>query len=64
MMDELVTRRPTMLTAELTLDLADTARQRGCREAAESLYNAVLSRFAGDLFDGIRQRAAVGLSRL
>lgn len=47
-----------------TLDVADAARNRGCRAKAEKLYAQVVAVYTGSSYTGLRERAELGIRQL
>ena len=46
------------------LDVADGARDRGCKKEARSLYDSVISIYTGTAYSSLRQRAQIGIDDL
>lgn len=46
------------------LEVADAARQQGCKSAARHLYDAVIAIYVGEGYAALRQRAQIGIDDL
>jgi hypothetical protein len=46
------------------LDIADSARKRGCVDQARDAYDDVIRTYVGQAYAGLRQRAEIGLRRI
>ena len=52
------------LSGSAILDIADSARAKGCNQIARDLYDYVLATYEGPEYAYLRQRAEVGLGRV
>jgi hypothetical protein len=46
------------------LQVADAARDHGCKDVARSLYDAVIATYTGSAYTALRQRAQIGIEDL
>jgi hypothetical protein len=46
------------------LEVADAARDHGCKDAARRLYDAVIGTYTGSAYAALRQRAQIGIDDL
>jgi hypothetical protein len=59
-----VDARLIALSGSTILDIADSARAKGCNEIARDLYEYVLATYEEPEYEYLRQRAGVGLGRM
>jgi len=54
----------TLAAGSWVLDVADGARQHGCKDFARGLYQAVMFKYIGVSYASLRDRARVGIDDL